>query len=409
MKRNNHPGKVIRILLLCLCAALLAGTAGAEGMVDINDYFYTDVKYQGTLADGRVLLAGSADRTGKEVLPRLLCLNTDRTVSWEYLDETAGRYIGAAVLADGRIGVVLEKDNDEPEDGFFLQFFTPEGKPDGEEIRIPVPVDAYYNDLTANRLVFEEQGDDAKNYVYDWDGHEIAVLREPGMMLAPSMVIEEEDGLVLFGIVGAGNKYFTYTAEVVKIDMQGGTIWKQVPDRIWPKTFENGFMLAVPAEDGGYLAIRSELQKEGKKNGPAVYRSALEKLDRSGETLWRKTEGLEDETGTCRGLVRSGGKIAAIYHTADQEAENDFLDVPLLFRWFDENGKPLGTTELNLSMEDYERLGREADAGTIIDVRYDYSYLIPMPDGLWTTASLLISEADGEVASDLLLVKVPEV
>ena len=404
--RTKGKGIILRALLLCLCAALLAGAAGAEEIVDINEYAFSDVIYQDTLADGRVLLAGSGDPGGMP-RPRLLCLNTNRTVSWEYLDETAGRYIGAAVLADGRIGAVLWEDGEEQDTGFILQFFTQTGLRAGEEIRIPVPVDAYYNNLTANRLLFEEQGDDGKYYLYDWDGHEIAVLREPGMMFTFRNMIEEEDGLVLFGVVGAGNKYLSYTPEIVKTDMQGGTIWKQVPDRIWPKTFELGFMYVVPAEDGGYLAIRSELQKEGKKNGPAVYRSALEKLNRSGESLWRKTEGLEDETGACRGLVRSGGKIAAIYHTADQEAESYIRDAPLLFRWFDENGKPLGTTELNLSREDFERLGQYTDADSIVDVRYDY-HLVPMPDGLWTTASLLVSGADGDVTADLLLVKIPE-
>ncbi len=405
MKRNNHPGKMIRILLLCLCTAMLAGTAGAEEMVDINEYAFSDVIYQDTLADGRVLLAGSGDPSGMP-RPRLLCLNTNRTVSWEYLDETAGRYIGAAVLADGRIGAVLWEDGEEQDTGFILQFFTQTGLRAGEEIRIPVPVDAYYNNLTANRLLFEEQGDDGKYYLYDWDGHEIAVLREPGMMFTFRNMIEEEDGLVLFGVAGAGNKYLSYTPEIVKTDMQGGTIWKQVPDRIWPKTFELGFMYVIPAEDGGYLAIRSELQKEG-KNGTAVYRSALEKLNRSGESLWRKTEGLEDETGACRGLVRFGGKIAAFFHTGDTEPDETVQDAPLLFRWFDESGKPLGTTTLNIGLEDFERLGQYTDADSIVDVRYDY-HLVPMPDGLWATASLLVSGADGDAASDLLLVKVPE-
>ena len=144
-----------------------------------------------------------------------------------------------------------------------------------------------------------------------------------------------------------------------------------------------------------------------KDSNQAGYLNALAKLDRRGKVEWTETEGLEDETTVCCGLVRSGGKIAAFYHTADREAENDFRDEPLLFRWFDENGKPLGTTELNLSREDFERLGQYTDADSIVDVRYDY-HLVPMPYGLWTTASLLVSGADGDVATDLLLVKVPE-
>ena len=37
MRQNSYPGKIIRILLLCLCAALLAGTAAAEGVADLSD------------------------------------------------------------------------------------------------------------------------------------------------------------------------------------------------------------------------------------------------------------------------------------------------------------------------------------------------------------------------------------
>ena len=77
MRQNSYPGKIIRILLLCLCAALLAGTAAAEGAADLSDGVYIDLKYSDTLPAGRVLLAGYVDRTGKNAEPKLLCLNTD--------------------------------------------------------------------------------------------------------------------------------------------------------------------------------------------------------------------------------------------------------------------------------------------------------------------------------------------
>ena len=46
MRQNSYPGKIIRILLLCLCAALLAGTAFAEGVADLSDGVYIDLKIQ---------------------------------------------------------------------------------------------------------------------------------------------------------------------------------------------------------------------------------------------------------------------------------------------------------------------------------------------------------------------------
>ena len=404
MKRNNHPGKVIRILLLCLCAAMLAGTAGAEEIVDINEYAFSDVIYQDTLADGRVLLAGSGDPSGMP-RPRLLCLNPDRTVSWDYLNEAAefSTYIGAAVLADGRIGAVLWDNGDEQDTGFTLQFFTPEGEPAGKDIPVPVPESAYHNFLTSSRMVFADQRNNGEtNYLLDWEGNRITQMTGLDMNLLGCGVIEDKDGLVLFG---ASDQKDSHAAAIEKRDFRGKLIWKQLL-RVGTDTEGGSFLAAVPAEDGGYLIVQSELQLL-KDFNQAGYLNALVKLDRRGKVQWTVTEGLEDETTVCCGLVRSGGKIAAFYHTADREAENDFRDEPLLFRWFDENGKPLGTTELNLSREDFERLGQYTDADSIVDVRYDY-HLVPMPDGLWTTASLLVSGADGDVTADLLLVKVPE-
>ncbi len=407
MKRNNHPGKMIRILLLCLCTAMLAGTAGAEEIVDISDYAFTDVKYQGTLADGRVLLAGMADRQGKgaESLPRLLCLNPDRTVSWDYLDEAAplASYIGAAVLADGRIGAVLWDNGDEQDTGFTLQFFTPEGEPAGKDIPVPVPESAYHNFLTSSRMVFADQRNNGEtNYLLDWKGNRITQMTGLDMNLQGCGVIEEKDGLVLFG---ASDQKDYHAAAIEKRDFRGKLIWKQSLS-VGTDTEGGSFLVAVPAEDGGYLIVQSELQFL-KDFNQAGYLNALVKLDRRGKVQWTGTEGLEDETTVCRGLARFGGKIAAFFHTGDTEPDETVRDAPLLFRWFDESGKPLGTTMLNIGLEDFERLGQYTDADSIVDVRYDY-HLVPMPDGLWATASLLVSGADGDTAADLLLVKVPE-
>ena len=252
-------------------------------------------------------------------------------------------------------------------------------------------------------MVFADQRNNGEtNYLLDWKGNRITQMAGLDMNLQGCGVIEEKDGLVLFG---ASDQKDYHAAAIEKRDFRGKLIWKQSL-RAGTDTEGGGFMFAIPAEDGGYLIVQSELQLL-KDFNQAGYLNALVKLDRRGKVQWTGTEGLEDETTVCRGLVRFGGKIVAFFHTGDTEPDETVRDAPLLFRWFDENGKPLGTTELNLRREDFERLGQYTDADSIVDVRYDY-HLVPMPDGLWTTASLLVSGADGDAAADLLLVKVPE-
>ena len=75
-------------LALCLCLALLAGTACAEELhfLSTGDWDYLD--YGCTLPDGRIVLVGTRTVYGEDYMTGawVLCLNPDLTVSWEAVE-----------------------------------------------------------------------------------------------------------------------------------------------------------------------------------------------------------------------------------------------------------------------------------------------------------------------------------
>ena len=88
---------------------------------------------------------------------------------------------------------------------------------------------------------------------------------------------------------------------------------------------------------------------------------------------------------------------------------------PVTFRWYDLDGRELGTTELEVKLEYFPAL-QEYMAGQKTDEVWDYSFdgmeLISMEDGLWgMTWGVIYEEVDaiqdfpfGEV----VLIKIPE-
>ena len=83
MKR--HFRTILYIIALGLCLAILAGTACAE-MTELSCGKVEYLNYRCTLPDGRLLLTGGTRRdeyNGNAAW--IVCLNKDRTVSWEYI------------------------------------------------------------------------------------------------------------------------------------------------------------------------------------------------------------------------------------------------------------------------------------------------------------------------------------
>ena len=419
--RTKGKEIILRALLLCLCAMLAAGCACAEKTEGVN--LSTDrrntILYGTTLADGRILLVGrSREVPGEDAGSAwLLCLNPDRTVSWEYTDDAKddGYFACAAELEDGTIGLVSGKMVQKPDSAYALRFFTTDGKPTGKEVNIPRrkgPVTV--QNATKSRIQLVDMGGIRKagenqyrsvhfdNYLIDWDGNEIAFLEDFDLGPFEGDMIEEADGLVMNGYE---LQNFDASKAVRKTDLQGNLIWETRLECVWPDTTRADAERIIPAGDGGYIVLQVEpVQPE--EDMEREYRGALVKLDRDGNILWTRTEGFEfTDRGQLLGM--DGGKIAASFTNNSFKVE----DNPRRIAWFDENGKFLGNAEMEFGTENFpelKRLNEKPTSGIEESLNFYGNRIIPMEDGMWMLGDFWLVQAEKEEYYNSGLFRIPE-
>ena len=416
MKRNIHRKQIINFLMLLLCASLLTGTAFANEteVVELDREGINPLTSRCTLSDGRVLLVGYRV-IGEEYVPRLVCLNGDRTVSWDYVGKAPddGLFTNAAELQDGTIGVCFRRRGD-----LVLWFFTPDGKPAREEIVLPNKGNnTYVTNVTGSRLqlIYEEltkQGDSYsvdsfEAHLIDWDGNEIAPLEDFSLLFTGSPMIEVADGLVMSGTTHDG------PVVIMKTDLQGNVLWKKPVSRVCPDTIYATAEYIIPTEDGGYLAVQAEHIPE---NGDEIgdYRTVLVKLDSEGNTLWTNSEAFGNITDVPNEVCAFGGKYAISFtHYAD-----DFIgytmDRARTVVWFDENGTSLGTVTIGISPENIETLEsyirEQAEGRKLIPIWLDNT-MISLQDGLWMNGIVCLMDETNDAIRESytsILVKIPE-
>ena len=407
MKRNLW----MRILTACLCAAMIIGSAAAENMIDLGGEGCDLLYYSSVLPDGRILLSGTQAVSDheEENCARLLCLNEDRTVCWDYLDEAANNSMirSTQILEDGTIGVwywVLKEDTLVDQS---LRFFTQDGKPTGKIINLMADHYTTILNSTKSRLLRsheKEREDGTKEYwteLIDWDGKTIArfdCVRIPGYML------EVENGLILFG--ESWTKDYVVNG-MTKMDLQGNILWEKELQNPWQDDHSIDIYYPVQAEDGGYLVVMSRCVSHD-ANGEAVFETALVKLDGEGNLLWSRE--VKDEYGQwCYNMTVCNGKTVMMYR------KGYTINEPWRFHWFDENGKELGVTEMTQELKDYERLAEYTDklkGEKDINPELLMLYPLPMKDGLWGMAFVGVRElVEGTVndeSMDEFLIKIPE-
>ena len=352
-----------RRLLLVLCLALLCSAAMAENRVSISAEGEDWMNYAFTLPDGRMIFAGSRGQVGnyQESKARLLCLNPDRTVAWEYFDPATGHahYNGAALLEDGLIGVVFTNSPYQETEAIEIRKFSTDGEPIGEAIDIfeDGKTGSLVNSITSVCIqmdVYTEEGEERYGFI-DWDGH------------------------LIFSI---GRK-------------QGNIVWETV----LPMMMEKGArawidIRSIQKPDGGYLAwvLESDYNSD-------QWAHALVRFNDNGRILWINRESF-DNTPTigCSGLIEYQGKAVML-------VRNDDLRRTQNYRWFDTDGKEIGKTELTVPRED---AGAVSDKDTVAVMPQS---LIVMDDGLWVLNDLRIQDDNALKEMDSkedVLYKVPE-
>ena len=414
MKKFSRTIK--NILVLCLCLALLAGTACAEEVHIICSGKSDYLNYDGMLPDGRLLLTGGKDLSDTVYYRGswVLCLNPDRTVSWEIVDEEYYEVRAAAILPDGTIGVVFEnRQMMDREDRITIRFYTPDGKATGRELELSTENVIYEVNaswLMAYRWKPEERMDET--ILIDWGGNEL--LRYDGLILPDGygFAVGNTDELVLYGQDTMENSH----AKILKLDgLTDSVLWETTLD--WQLSDTEGSTIdsCVRTDDGGYLAMVGEARPETDENGNR-WTSFLVKLDKEGRVLWTSREIFEKYKILGSRMYFLNGKL--LLSCASETGGDPGSIAPWVFLWLDGDGNELGMTEVELKAEDLPHLSQyvgPAGDGTYWEPFADVLEIIPMADGLWALGQGDVDLMDGEKflqtlpeASETFLVKIPE-
>ena len=405
---RNGIGILKKAVTLCLCLALLAGSACAEG-VRLGTVNRESLKYMSAMPDGRLLLAGR--KAGEEASAWLVCLNPDRTVAWEYVDPLQGSYCEithTATLEDGTIAAVRYAEFQGGTKRNTVVFLTAEGRPTGKETELPEYGLQTYAAEPSYLMQLAMEGGLCATILRDWDGNEIARYDGLAMYGGYGAKVMDDDELVTYGTADGRGR-------IMKMDGPGDRVlWETTLDCQWEDTETVELTEAVKTEDGGYaVCLREGLP--GAEDGTSEWRKALVKFDGNGSLQWVNKEDLET-AARYSNLTSCNGKI--LLRSVPEGETEHAIDAPETFVWFDGNGKKLGTTDLAMTLDAFPSLQEQlvpTDSSKPRIPVADYQKLIPMADGLWALVSCAVAEKDEfgfldypSGSEELVLVKVPE-
>ena len=394
-----------RALLLCLCLTLLAGAALANEVLDYCTDGYDGIGYEMTLPDGRLIFTGCYGKPGKymDQKARILCLNPDMTVCWEYIDPAEGScgFGNVNLMKDGTLCVLFDDSPYQTTKELKLVFFTTDGQPTGKEIPLQYNERGYVNYRILKSGLLTVWWDDTESYIglTDWDGNTLFRWQEDEMIQFEN-VIEEEDGLVMIGrepgmLVNAAGK-------IMKADYQGNVIWETVVPFLREQN-EGVTMSGIRTDDGCYMVKLAE-RGPGAGSPGSEWTLALVKFSSRGRILWINTEIQESLPKDCSfsDVMEYNGKYVVQYEDINRFAS---IGYPIGYLWFDADGNVLGTTEMSLRKEDFPRLAKKRKVEAII------GEFVPAENGLWQMIVCWDESSSHEkemATQDDLLVRIPE-
>ena len=393
-----------KMMLLVLCLIILSSFAYSESVISFNGPGYDALGYACTLPDGRMIFTGyrSVEGNYQESRARLLCLNQDKTVSWEYWDPAEGQcgYGAAIVCEDGTLAVIFSNSPYQKLTERKIKFFTTEGEP------LEKTVDIFYDDSLLNAVcpsflqitVIPGDAEVFYRYFLDWDGNELFKIAS-NEEITIEKSFEAEDGVVLMGC----EPTWPSNAKIMKLDLKGSLLWETVLPTHLEHLPDARLEYCRQTSDGGYLALYFESagsMSDGKT--PDRYQ-ALVKFNQDGRLLWMNHDCFpQGEFKQCKGLYEYDGKYVMELNTTQKSFS---IDHPRVFLWFDEEGHELGQTELIINPED---LNIQADQGKIENVGGSF---VTMPDGLWMLRDIMIENDNHMKEMDSrneILFKIPE-
>lgn len=362
--------KLLSVLLLLSLTAACCSASLAEGTVKIGKKGIDNMKFAGLLPDGRMVYGGfMEERTDSDRKARLLCLNPDGTVSWEYVDQKAGYYHETVVTDEGTIAVLQPG---------AVRLFSANGQFTGKEIPLDNSRGFYLYELTTHGLLTE-----AKEFT-GWDGNTLFALADPLMYKVHSLTADE-DGLVLTGWESLW-RGLDVPAKIMKVDWQGTILWeKTLP--VMTEEDSGWLQPSFRTGDGGYLALHEQSVFHPDTEQMSYYAEVV-KISADGEILWtqRAADSGENPDMIFTDIVEYNGKYVVLCRKQGQS----FYPGTLFYLWLDSDGSELGTIRRSISKEDIPELAAGRDVDTSL------GQLVATKEGLWQSITFWDEDLNNE-------------
>ena len=275
--------KSFAILLIFL---LLVLPAFAEERIDLSTPG-SDNLTPYTLPDGRIIFAGSAGEKGdyQNRKARLVCLNSDGTIAWDYLHPAEGscNFSNVHLLLDGQLGVVFTNSPDHTTVEAAIYKFSL----DGELLTGPISIFTERmllldsTDACISYLVSSPEGQIASYHFVDWDGQQLFQLPADSIIGGGFQTLPADDGVLLIG----NETGFPALGKLMKLDTAGNIVWSQILEPSLPNANHANFSPVFPLRDGGFAVVLYEEVYDS--STPSASEGYLLRFDKEGSLLWK--------------------------------------------------------------------------------------------------------------------------